>query len=179
MKKRIPIIVFILFVLACTNNSEGNKTKKSVKEGLNIGNKAPALAYNNPYGNTLALSSLAGKMVLIEFWASWCPPCRRENPLLVETYHAYKEKYFVDGNGFTVYSVSLDKEKQAWVAAIDKDKLSWDSHVSDLKGWEAQAAKTYSINSIPSNLLIDGKGIILAKNLRGEQLAQTLQLYLK
>ncbi len=179
MKRLVPIIALTLFIFACSTQSGENKTKKSVKEGLNIGNKAPILAYNNPEGNTLALSSLAGKMVLIEFWASWCPPCRRENPLLVETYHAYKDKQFKEGTGFTVYSVSLDKEKQAWLGAVEKDKLSWESHVSDLKGWEAQAAKIYSINSIPSNLLIDGKGVILAKNLRGEQLATTLQTYLK
>ena len=179
MKRLIPIITITLLFIACTTQSGENATKKSVNEGLNIGNKAPMLAYNNPEGNPLALSSLAGKMVLIEFWASWCPPCRRENPLLVETYLKFKDKLFIDGTGFTVYSVSLDKEKQAWLTAIERDKLSWESHVSDLKGWEAQAAKIYTINSIPSNLLIDGEGIILAKNLRGEQLGTTLLTYLK
>ena len=176
------IILFALAgltLIACNRGTGAERSGESIQEGIKIGYKAPDLAYEDPNGNILALSSLSGKMVLIDFWASWCPPCRRENPVVVNTYQQFKDKEFNNGNGFTIFSVSLDKERHAWIKAIEDDNLSWTYHVSDLKGWGAQAAAIYKINSIPSNLLIDGNGIILAKNLRGEQLALTLQTYLK
>jgi thiol-disulfide isomerase/thioredoxin len=178
-KRIISVCTVLLVLVGCNTGKNEGESVGSVKEGLRIGNKAPNLAYQNPEGNIVALSSLAGKVVLIEFWASWCAPCRRENPEVVNTYHQYKNKVFINGEGFTVYSVSLDKEKQAWLKAIEQDELSWETHVSDLKGWKAQAAIIYNIRSIPSNLLIDGNGIILAKNLRGSQLSSTLRNFLK
>jgi thiol-disulfide isomerase/thioredoxin len=145
-----------------------------VKPGLNIGDKAPELNYNSPDGKPIALSSLKGRVVLIDFWASWCGPCRMENPNVVSVYLEFKDKKFKGGNTFTVYSVSLDKSKESWIAAIYKDKLSWPYHVSDLKYWQSEAAKKYQIESIPSNFLISGDGIIIAKNLRGEALRNAL-----
>ena len=93
--------------------------------------------------------------MLIDFWASWCPPCRKENPNIVNAYKKYKNSKFKSGEGFEVYSVSLDKKKTKWINAIDKDNLSWKYHVSDLNGWNSDGANKYNIQSIPSNLLIN------------------------
>ncbi|MDB4534813.1 TlpA family protein disulfide reductase, partial [Vicingaceae bacterium] len=124
--------------------------------GFGIGEKAPELAFNNPQRELLELSSLKGKVVLIDFWASWCGPCRRENPAVVRAYEKYKNKKFVNGKGFTIFSYSLDKDATKWKAAILKDNLTWEYHVSDLKGWQSEGARAYGINSIPTNYLIDG-----------------------
>ena len=129
-----------------------------------VGKEAPDLKLANPAGKEIALSSLRGKVVLIDFWASWCRPCRQENPNVVAAYHKFKDK------GFDIYSVSLDQKADKWKEAIEADKLTWASHVSDLGGWNSAAAAQYSVRSIPSSFLIDKDGKIIAKNLRGEAL---------
>jgi len=132
-----------------------------------IGQFAPEISLPNPNGDTVKLSSLRGRYVLIDFWAKWCGPCRRENPNVVRAYHKFKDK------GFEVYSVSLDKTKADWVQAIKEDGLTW-THVSDLKYFESQAAHDYNITGIPFSILLDKSGKILAKNLRGEALDKKL-----
>jgi thiol-disulfide isomerase/thioredoxin len=129
-----------------------------------IGSFAPEIALTDPEGNIRKLSSLKGKIVLIDFWASWCGPCRKENPNVVNVYNKYSEK------GFEVYSVSLDKDRESWLKAIAKDNLLWENHVSDLLYWKSAGAAAYGVTSIPYTVLIDKKGKIVAKKLRGEEL---------
>jgi thiol-disulfide isomerase/thioredoxin len=146
-----------------------NAQYQSLAEAAVEGGKAPEINLNDTNGKPLPLSSLRGKVVLIDFWASWCMPCRQENPNVVKMYEKYKNK------GFTVYSVSLDESKDAWIKAINADNLSWPNHVSDLKGWQSEAAAAYSVSAIPATFLLDKEGNIVAQNLRGPELEQKLQ----
>ena len=151
----------------------------AASQNVALGKVAPEINLNTPEGKLVALSSLRGKVVLIDFWASWCGPCRMENPAVVRSWNEYKDKTFKAGKGYEVFSVSLDNNGDRWKQAIKQDNLMWQNHVSDLKGWQSAAAQVYGVNSIPTNFLIDGKGVILAVGLRGEALQTTLKSLVK
>lgn len=132
-----------------------------------IGSSAPLFSQNNVIGKPVSLEKLRGKVVLLEFWASWCGPCRAENPNLVKDYSRYKEK------GFEILAVSLDQSKENWLKAIEQDGLPW-LHVSDLKGWNNEVGRLYGIRAVPANFLLDKDGKVIASNLRGEDLNKKL-----
>lgn len=134
---------------------------------LAIGSQAPDLIMQDASGASVSLSSLKGKVVMLDFWASWCKPCRKENPTIVKMYKKYKSK------GFEILGVSLDENKDDWIRAISTDDLNW-IHVCDFGGWYSNAAKTYDVTSIPYTLLIDKNGRIISKGLRGEILEKRL-----
>lgn len=137
-----------------------------------VGEMAPDIDLPDSTGKSMKLSSLRGKVVLLDFWASWCGPCRHENPTVVRAYQNYAAK------GFTVFSVSLDQSKPKWLAAIAKDGLVWPSHVSDLKGWGSAGSALYKVTGIPATFLLDKEGKIVAKNLRGPALEEKLKALL-
>ncbi|QCK15339.1 TlpA disulfide reductase family protein [Mangrovivirga cuniculi] len=135
---------------------------------VKTGNSAPEISQETPDGDTLKLSDFKGKYVLIDFWASWCGPCRKENPYMVKLYDRFK------GEDFEIFGVSLDQNEKAWISAIEADNINW-AHVSDLQGWGNEAAKKYVVNSIPHTVLIDPEGKIIASGLRGESLNTKLE----
>jgi thiol-disulfide isomerase/thioredoxin len=181
MKGRI--IFAAMFFLASLSVFAGNGGPKNNDDdasiGLNVGNKAPEIIEQGVDGKELKLSSLKGQLVLIDFWASWCGPCRRENPNVVQAYEKYKDKKFKNGNGFTVFSVSLDKSKEAWEKAIADDNLSWKFHVSDLKCVAVEICHDLRSSFNPFKFPDDGDGVIIARNLRGPLLEQALNNLLK
>ncbi len=142
--------------------------KEKLKNFLKPGTMAPDLNFPGVDGKNVALSSLRGKVVLLDFWASWCRPCRAENPNVVRLYNKYKNQ------GFEIYSFSLDQNKDKWLNAIKQDGLIWNAHASDLKGWQTAAIPIYGFNSIPFTILIDREGKVIAKKLRGQALENKL-----
>jgi len=152
-----------------SNHFNQAKAKKEEGNFLAPGKMAPDFTEKRIDGKSISLSDLKGKVVLLDFWASWCGPCRKENPNVVALYNKYNK------DGFTVMSVSMDQDKAKWEAAINNDHLIWENHVSDLKGWACAAGKIYQVTGIPFTVLIDKEGKIIQTNLRGEALEIELQ----
>lgn len=170
----IAALSFFGFAFYTANSTGFAKEKAASTVGLNLGNEAPEIAGIDTEGKTISLSSLRGKVVLIDFWASWCGPCRAENPTVVAAYKKYKDANFGTAKGMSIFSVSLDVNPGAWKAAIAKDSLYWSAHVCDFQGWNSPIAGLYGITSIPANFLLNEKGIIVKKNLRGAELLEVL-----
>jgi len=148
------------------------KERIDILKKVAVGQPAPDFTLNNTEDKPVSLSSLKGKYLLVDFWASWCPSCRAENPDVVANYQIFHKK------GFEVLGVSFDRKKEDWLKAIKDDKLTW-NHVSDLKGWGNAAGKRYGISSIPANVLLDKDGKIIAKNLYGDALKKKLEELMK
>ncbi|HKP32744.1 MAG TPA: TlpA disulfide reductase family protein [Chitinophagaceae bacterium] len=156
------------------NMEEAQKRQREYaeKEQLWVGKTAPELSLPDANGKNLPISSFRGKYLLVDFWASWCGPCRGENPNLVRVFNQYKNK------NFTILGVSIDRGKDEWLQAVQDDQLSW-NHVSDLRYWDSKAVETYKFDAIPYNVLIDPQGKVIAENLRGSRLDEKLQEVLK
>lgn len=172
LQKRFPKHIGVGEAITTYRKSmELMEKSKAASEKIAPGALAPDLTMPDPDGKPVSISSFRGKYVLVDFWASWCGPCREENPYVVDAYKKFKDK------NFTVLGVSLDKEKEPWLQAIQADNLTW-THMSDLKFWNSPAVSLYGISGIPFNVLLDPEGKIIAKSLRGENLEKTLEAVL-
>jgi thiol-disulfide isomerase/thioredoxin len=172
MKKIFATLLLAGATLAAQAQYENKK--------ITVGEAAPELVYNNPEGKPLKLSEISkNRIVLVDFWASWCRPCRMANPRLVKLYHEYKDKKYKEAKkGFTVLSVSLDESKDKWIAAIAKDSLTWEYHMSDLGGWQSKTAEQYGVQFVPQAFLVMN-GKVLAKYNNAEEAEADLKKMLK
>ena len=171
MRHLLLVPSFFLLTLASAQNQQERI------RGVNVGEMAPEIAMENPDGEILKLSELKGKVVLIDFWASWCRPCRMESPVVRRIYKKFKDQVFTTGGGFEVFSVSLDRQGalEAWKKALATDSLTWKYHVGAVKDGNNTASNRYQVFFIPTNALIDGTGKIIAKDIHGAALEQMLE----
>lgn len=174
LKNNILFFGIVMILLACNNNADTENTEK-IADSKSI--EVDTASNENyffqvqgvsPNGDTLALKNVNAKVILLDFWASWCGPCRKVHPELVKVYSKYNK------NGFEIFSISLDESKEDWQKAIDKDKLVWKNHISELNSWNSKYAKMFQIEYIPNNVLYDRKGNVLGKELGPEQLDKIL-----
>ena len=162
MKKTLLILALLFCIIT---------SSKAQVVGTDIGDIAPEIDLPNPKGENVALSSLRGSLVLVDFWASWCGPCIKEQPLLLKMHNAYTDK-------LSIYGVSMDTKKPLWLGAIAKGKLPW-TNVSDLKYWSSPVVGDYMLQSVPLNFLVDKNGIIVAKNIHGKALEDMVKSILE
>ncbi len=174
MKKIFGLLTGIALLAGSVHTQYQNTTIK-------VGQKAPELKFNNTADKAVSLADVnKGRYVLVDFWASWCGPCRMSNPSLVLMYDNYKDKAYKNApNGFTIFSVSLDKNKDAWTRAIAADKLVWDNHVSDLKGWKSAAAETYGVQFIPQAFLLGPDGKVIGTYNTAEEAVKDLDKFVE
>lgn len=172
MKKSVSIIFIFFFFLTTALFAQ----KKANLEGIEVGTMAPEIELPTVDGENFKLSQLKGKVVLVNFWASWCAPCRKKAPELREVFNTYENTNFDNGEkGFEIVSVSLDRNEAGWKNSIKKDSIGDFLNVGDMKGWKSKAAETYNIKSIPSSVLLDGEGEIIAINLSSQDLSKKLK----
>jgi peroxiredoxin len=169
----IPAVVTGSFIYNHINQ------RNATKIGVGTGDTAPEIELPDTAGNIIRLSQLRGNYVLIDFWASWCKPCRRESPNLMRTFEQFSTKKLKGGSTFQILSVSADENEQLWKKAIEQDGLRGIYHVSDLKGWDSPVYQIYQVKSIPNNVLIDPEGKVLAVHLTGKRLAEELEKYIE
>jgi thiol-disulfide isomerase/thioredoxin len=166
--KNAALLLFVCLILStvsCLNRP---------KDNLINGNMAPDISLPDSTGKKVDLKSLRGNIVLVDFWASWCKPCRNTNPYLVEVYDQFKDKHFKGANSFIIYSVSLDSDRDHWIKAILHDNLHWPYHLSELNGWKSSAVDAYKINAIPTNFMVDQNGVIIGRDMRSDDIYKLL-----
>lgn len=171
--KNAALLLFACLVL-CTSSCLNQP-----KDNLINGNLAPNISIPDSSGKKVDLKSLQGNIVLVDFWASWCKPCRQENPYLVQVYDEFKDKEFQGAKSFIIYSVSLDSDKDHWLKAIQQDNLHWPLQLSELNGWKSSAVEAYKINAIPTNFMVDQNGTIIGRDMRSDDIYKLLTQRLK
>ena len=163
--------IILILALQLASYALAQQTQK-----LEVGDKVPDIEMTNPDGEQIRLSDLKGHVVLLDFWASWCGPSRASNPSIAQCVEKYTNSQSKHGDGLRVFSISLDMTKTSWMSAIKEDRMTWVTHGCDFGGFKSVAASRFGVHSIPQCYLIDGEGKVIAKNLRGEELANYLQI---
>ncbi len=174
MSEKRSLVIIMILVLFITNSVIAQK--KANLEGIEIGNPAPDIMLPDISGDTVKMSELKGKIILVSFWASWCAPCRKKSPELLEVYNEFKNTDFDNGEtGLLILNVSMDRNEIAWKNAVTKDGVEDFINVGDMNGWKTTASKSYNIKTIPTNVLVDGDGEIIALNLSPKDLKKKLK----